>query len=133
MNRRIQFFLAALATASMVAGAYVGIGKAQPTLNLPFATVTSVTTAGQQIIGSNPSRRSIQICFPAVAGSVTFAPAPITPVSLTTGITVTLTATPSTPICYTPPPLTASGTTGGAGAAWNAIASTTINVTVLEW
>lgn len=104
---------------------------AQPTVSLPFATVTAVTNANSvQIVGVNPSRRSIQICFPGVAGSVTFAPAPVTPVSLTTGIAVTLTATPATPICFNPPTNIAS-----AGAAWNAIASAAgpFNVTVLEW
>jgi len=111
------------------------IVKAQPTVSLPFATVTPVTASSVQIIGANPSRRGLQICYPAVAGSVTIAPAPITPVSLTTGIPVTMTATPSTPICFSPPTLTASGTSGGVGAAWNAIGSGAgpFNVTVLEY
>ncbi len=108
--------------------------KAQPTIGLPFATVVSVTAASTPLIGLNPSRRSIQICLPAVAGTVTIVPAPITPVSLTLGISMTSTATITGPLCFTPPANLGTGVgTGSAGAAWNAIASTTMNVTVLEW
>ena len=108
--------------------------NAQPTLSLPFASSVAVTTSSTPLVGVNPSRRAIQFCFPAVAASITIAPSPITPVSLTTGIATTLTATPAQPVCYTSPTLTASGTSGGAGNSWNAIASAgTINVTVMEW
>jgi len=108
------------------------IVKAQPTISLPFATVTNVAGSSVQIIGANPSRRAISICLAAVAQSVTFIPAPATPVSLTSGITIVGSATVPPP-CFTSPTLTASGTSGGVGAAWNAIASGAINVTVLEW
>ena len=129
---RLAVAIAGIAIAALAI--YIRAPKAQPTLSLPFATVTGVAQTSVQIIGANPSRRSIQICLPAVAAVVMIAPAPITPVSLTTGIAMTSTATITGPLCFTPPPLTASGSTGGAGAAWNAIASTgTVNVTVLEW
>jgi hypothetical protein len=134
-RQRLALSVAATVIAAVFAAALVVSVPAQPTVSLPFATVTPVTASSVQIIGANPSRRGLQICYPAVAGSVTIAPAPITPVSLTTGIPVTMTATPSTPICFSPPTLTASGTSGGVGAAWNAIGSGAgpFNVTVLEY
>jgi hypothetical protein len=134
--RKGWFALYAAAIAIAVAAAIVVVTspKAQPTVSLPFATVVSVTSSAGQIIGVNPSRRSIQICLPAVAGTVTLAPAPITPVSLTLGISMTSTATITGPLCFTPPAnVLSGGSAGGAGNAWNAIASTTMNVTVLEW
>jgi hypothetical protein len=126
--------LVALASAIGLVFIFMKTPKAQPTLSLPFATVVSVTSSSAQLIGVNPSRRSIQICLPAVAGTVTIAPAPITPVSLTLGISMTSTATITGPLCFTPPAnVLSGGSAGGAGNAWNAIASTTMNVTVLEW
>jgi len=133
-SQRLALSIAATLALVGVCTAIITTAPAQPTLSLPFATVTGVAQTSVQIIGANPSRRSIQICLPAVAAVVMIAPAPITPVSLTTGIAMTSTATITGPLCFTPPPLTASGSTGGAGAAWNAIASTgTVNVLVLEW
>jgi hypothetical protein len=135
MKAEIKFAAKCIVVGAAIAAASLFLRsapKAQPTLSLPFATVTSVTSAGQQIIGANPSRRAISICLAAVAQSVTFIPAPATPASLTSGITIFGSATVPPP-CFTSPTLTASGTSGGVGAAWNAISSGTINVTVLEW
>jgi hypothetical protein len=132
LKKRIATFAIAVAAFVAVGVAFYSQGQAQLTVSLPFATVTSVTTAGQQIIGANPSRRAIQICLAAVAQSVTFIPAPATPVSLTSGITIVGSAT-APPACFTNPTVTASGSSSGVGAAWNAISSGTINVTVLEW
>lgn len=106
---------------------------AQPTAILPTITVTSVTTgAAVQIIAFNPSRRSFQIC--TATNPIWFAP--VNPASMTavtpasgTGITIAAGA------CFTPPSLiTASGTSGGMGAAIQAIATGgTATVSVLEF
>jgi hypothetical protein len=132
MNRRIQFFLAAFATASIIAGAYVGIGTAQPTISLPIGTVTAVAGSSVQIVGANPSRRALQICIPNVAQTIAFLPAPLTP-TVTSGISMVGSTTGQGAQCFTTPNITSSGTSGGVGAAWNAIASGAINVTVLEY
>jgi hypothetical protein len=140
MNKeeKVRVGLAAVLALITVAalGYMVRIAWAQPTIALPFATVTSVGASSVQIIGANPSRRSIQICLPAVAATFTIAPAPITPVASTLGIAMTSTATITGPLCFTPPTnVLSGGSAGGAGAAWNAIASAAgpFNVIVLEW
>jgi hypothetical protein len=134
MKRYLAGFAAAVGAAAIISAAvWLDKAQGQATAPLPFATVVSVTTASAQLIGLNPTRRSIQICLPAVAGTVTIAPAPITPVSLTLGISMTSTATITGPLCFSPPSAVGFTGQGGAGNAWNAIASTTMNVTVLEW
>ncbi len=100
--------------------------KAQPTLSLPFATVTTGVTTSTQIVGVNPSRRSIQICNPGT-GNVFALPAGAGTPANNNGLPIT------TLTCFTPPTVTASGTSGGGGAAWNAFATASTNILVLEW
>jgi len=110
-----------------------GRPSAQPTVNLPFATVAAVTNASSQIIGANPSRRAIQICTAGNTTTFTIAPAPIVPVAATNGFVLLGTATAST--CFTSPKAVGVQLQGGAGAAWNAIGSVAgpTNLIVLEW
>jgi hypothetical protein len=115
-------------------GAIVNKAKAQPTAILPTATSTTGVTTGAavQVIGVNPSRRSIQICSFSNSANL----APVNPSGMTA---VTPSATVGIPVasgaCFTPPSLlTASGTSGGMGAAWQAIGvSGTASITVLEY
>jgi hypothetical protein len=109
-------------------------GQAQPTVSLPTATNTSVTSSpAVQIIPYNPGRRSITICNQAGTSTLT-----VVPVNVTSAV-VTPTASIGVPIavgtCFSPPQvLTNSGTSGGVTAAWTGIAaSTTTNALVLEW
>src|SRR5262245_66623600 len=102
-------------------------GEAQPTAAIPFATSVTVTTTAAQLIGANPTRRALTICTPGNTNVVAIAPAPITPVQPGgPGVIITGTATAST--CFT----TTSAVTG-VGAAWNAIASASTVVLVLEY
>ena len=131
---KIGGFWAGVALVAAIGGWLVTKLDAQPTIALPIATVTNVTGSAVQIIGANPSRRSIQICIPAVAQTVTIAPAPITPVAGTLGISLVGNTTGQGPQCFTPPAnVLSGGSAGGAGSAWNAIATAGTNVTVLEW
>lgn len=136
--RGTAFTVFAAAAAIAVTALIVSLfpAKSQVTVGLPFATNVSVTTSSAQLIGANPSRRSIQICTPGNTNVVAIAPAPLVPVQPGgPGFIMTGTATQST--CFTPPSNYSSGgsggSQGGAGAAWNAIASATTNVLVLEW
>lgn len=96
--------------------------RAQPTAILPTITVTTVTTATAiAIVAYNPTRRSFQIC--TQTNPIWFAPVnpasmtPVTPAA-NNGILIAAGA------CFTPPSLlTASGTSGGMGAAIQAIST----------
>lgn len=105
--------------------------RAQPTLPLPFGTSTVVGTSSTQVIGTNPSRRSITLCNAASAtNNAAVAPTPIVPVIGATGTGIQL----APGACYQAPTLTASGTSGGAGGAWNGIgAASGQSIIVLEW
>ena len=116
-------FLVAFAVVCLIIGPP---SKAQPTLALPFATVTTGVTTSTQIVGANPSRRSIQICNPGT-GNVFALPAGAGTPANNNGLPIT------TLTCFTPPTVTASGTSGGGGAAWNAFATASTNILVLEW
>jgi hypothetical protein len=109
--------------------------RAQPTASLPDIILTTGITTGAvvQVAPVNPSRRSFQIC---VSTAMNVAPintgniAPVVPTTTATGNGIPIAAG----ACLTPPLLTASGTSGGMGAAWNAIAQTaTGNVSFLEY
>jgi hypothetical protein len=126
MRFRTRLAVVVIGTAIAALAIYSRAPKAQPTLSLPFATVTAGVTTSTQIIGANPSRRSIQICNPSAATVFALPVGAGTPAAAN-GIPIpTLT-------CFTPPPLTSSGTTGGAGAAWNGFAGSSTNFVVLEW
>lgn len=126
---------AALAATFIGTFVYSGLNKAkaQPTANLPDIIVTTVTTATAiPIAPVNPSRRSFQIC--TATNPIWFAPVnpsgmtPVTPAA-NNGIQILANT------CFVPGTLIAnSGTSGGMGAAFNAI-STGGNaiVSVLEY
>ncbi len=59
--------VAAIAVAAFVAWSAVYYSKAQPTLSLPFATVTSVGASAVQILPANPTRRSITLSNPSAS------------------------------------------------------------------
>jgi len=132
---RLRIALAALLIAVLLfIAVIIGIPvQAQPTISLPFATIAPVTNASSQIIGANPSRKSIQICTAGNTTTFTIAPAPITPVAATNGFMLLGTATTS--VCFTPPSSVGGTGQGGAGAAWNAIGSVAgpTNLIILEW
>ena len=119
---------------------FAGVAWAQgANTNLgPFVTgVTLNTTVATQIIGSNPSRRGLQICNPNASIILWIAP---TAAPGATAVTVAANGAGSyslpavssgTIVCYTFP----NGiSTSGAGAAWNAITATTpATVTIYEF
>ena len=104
---------------------WVRPAQAQPTVGLPFGTQTTMTGTAAQVIGYNPSRRSIQICN-GTGAVASCTPTPITPTAAN-GVQV------ATSTCFAPPAyLLSSGSAGGAGAAWNCIGASGV-ITVLEW
>lgn len=114
----------------LLLAAWIAPASAQ-TVNSPAVTITALSTASAQIIGTNPTRKSIIICNPstiiewimpgpgpAVASSGISLPA----VSSGTTTCITFTGTPATP-----------GGLGVVGNSWYALsASSTPNITVLE-
>lgn len=125
--------VAALIAGYLVAPHFVRPAQAQPSVSLPFATSTTVGTSSAQIVGVNPSRRSISICnASSTAASVcNIAPLGITPATGATGTGVELAGG----ACFTPPAnVMSSGTGGGAGAGWNGVcANASQTLIVLEW
>ena len=134
-RQRLAFSVAATVIAALgtVALVLTVPSVAQFTAVAPVATSTTGVTTGAavSIVGANPTRRAIQIC--AFTNSINFAPvnpASMTPVvpSATVGIPVASGA------CFISATVTASGTSGGVGAAFQAIGvSGTAAVTVLEY
>jgi hypothetical protein len=129
------FRLSAIATAVALAIGYVvyfpGFALSQGTAPWPVGTaVTLNTTASQQIIGTNASRRFLQICNVASPSTliVWIAPSGITAAINGAGsIPLTSLAASSTTVssnCYNSP------VTGSVGQAWNAITPTTTPVTL---
>jgi hypothetical protein len=132
MKAEIKFAAKCIVVGAAIAAASLFLRsapKAQPTLSLPFATVTSVGASAVQILPANPSRRSVTLCNPSASLIMYAAPLGTTPTSGGSGVPIPVSS------CFSPPPLTASGTTGGAGAGWNAIMSGAgpTNVLALEW
>lgn len=126
---KIKLSLGAVLAVTLVSGLLI-MGSKTPvkgqTLALfPFATQTALSGAALQVIPSNPTRRSINICN-GTGGVASCTPSPITPTAAN-GVQIAASA------CFTPPPnlVNPSGSQGGAGAAWSCIGTT--NITVLEW
>lgn len=117
----------ALSSAAALLVILIGVSlslRAQPTIGLPVATQTALSGASLQVIGVNPTRRSINICN-GTGGVASCTPSNLTPTAAN-GVQIAASA------CFTPPAyLLSSGSAGGAGAAWNCIGTT--NITVLEW
>jgi hypothetical protein len=132
-RQRLALSVAATVLAAVFAAALVVSVPAQTTGIGPVATSTAGVTTGAavQIIAANPSRRAFQIC--AFSQSINFAPvnpAGMTPVvpSATVGIPIAAGA------CFVSAPVTNSGTSGGVGAAFQAIGvSGTAVVTFMEY
>jgi hypothetical protein len=133
MRRALVFVAFAVAMGLALWGVLAPL-QAQPTAILPVATSTTGVTTGAavQIIGVNPTRRNIQIC--AFTNSINIAP--VNPAGMTA---VVPSATVGVPVasgaCFSAPTLiVSSGTSGGLGAAFQAIGiSGTASVTVLEY
>ncbi len=136
---RPRIFIVGLFALAMAAILFVTVPpKAQPTINLPLASIVSVTTTAATLVGANPGRKSIQICMPPVAQTLTiipsfnFAGAALTPVTGTTGFQLQG-ATGATSPCFTPPANLQAVVQGGMGGPWSAVSSATMNVLVLEY
>ena len=100
---------------------------AQSTFPGPVVTVTALSAAtAAQIIGANPSRRSIQICNVGASNPVTIWPGLISPVL--SGYTLPP-VTSNVTACFTPP----TGLAGGMGAVWNGLSSSGTSVSVFEY
>jgi hypothetical protein len=113
--------------------ALIGAAVAQTTFSNPVGTAVNATTgdtaASRQVVGSNPTRRSIAICNPS---SVIWwiAPSPITAAANGAGSYGLPAASSGTTVCYTSP----SGFPNSVGNAWNAIpASTPATLSIFEW
>jgi len=105
-------------------------GQAVTTVQLPAATVTSVTSgAAVTIAPTNPGRRTFSICNGTAGSVISVLPGTATTVTATTGIQI------ASATCLSPPPnLLQSGTMGGGGNSWQAIAAgTTAVVSFIEW
>lgn len=124
-------FAAALAGAALWTATQKAEGQAITTVQLPAATVTSVSNTAVQIVAQNPGRRSYSICNGSA--NAIFALPSTTGTGLTTsggGVPIAVST------CLTPPPnLLQSGTAGGGGQSWWAIgvsAGPTV-VAFIEW
>ena len=127
----IGIVVGVLLAAAMAAGVFTA--TAQTTNLTPVVTVTSVTSpTAVQIIGTNPTRKSIQICNTGT-GVLWIWPGALSPAvsayelpALSTGTTV----------CFVPPAFAGGNTGGGSGFgnSWNAQAVTTTGpASVFEW
>lgn len=102
--------------------------RAQSTVLGPYGTSVALSTTSAQIIGTNPTRRGLQICNISASIIEYIAPSPLVPVTGgTIGISLPAVAS-GVQSCFTAP----SGLS--IGQAWNGVsASATPNVTVLEY
>jgi hypothetical protein len=105
----------------------------QTTFGNPTGTAVTTTStdngASRQIIGSNPTRRAIQICNPS-AVVWWIAPSPITPAANGAGSYGLPANSTGTTVCYTVP----SNFPNSVGAAWNGKpASTPATLSVYEF
>lgn len=125
--RILSFVVAGLLACAVSAG----VVMAQVGFLAPIATVTTFSgaAAAAQIVASNPSRKSIQICNSGTnilwiwPGNTSPAVSAYELPALSTGTTT----------CFTPP-TGAAGTAGSAGAQWNAQPTAAPGqVTVFEW
>lgn len=160
MRDRLKFPLIAVAFAAMAAYCFSFVDKVQSQQTQtseplayaigPGQSAAVQTTSAVQIIGTNPTRRFIEICNPTTSTTIWIAPLPMvattptntngTPGSggsiplfpVTQQPAATVSATLS---CYrTPfPPGTQSG--GFVGAAWNAVAQGSVlgSLTIFEY
>ena len=134
MKHYLKFGFGVIAGCLLAAGMAAGIftAAAQTTNLTPVATVTgSITsTAALQVIGSNPGRKSIQVCNVGTAvmwiwpGALSPATSAYELPALATGTTTCLT-----------PPTGANGPNGSTvGNSWNAQSAGASGViSVLEW
>lgn len=133
MKHYLKFGFGVIAGVALAAAMAFGIftASAQTTNLTPNVTTTSVTsTTAVQIIGTNPGRKSIQICNIGT-GVQWIWPGPLSP-------TVSAYELPAlssgTTVCFTPPSFSGGANGSTMGNSWNAIAvSTTGSISVFEW
>lgn len=106
---------------------------AQTTFPNPSGTAVSAgtgdTAASRQVIGSNGSRKVLQICNPSASVIWWIAPAPITAAANGAGSIGLPAVSSGTTTCYTTPIFSNS-----VGAAWNGIpASTPATLSIFEF
>lgn len=121
-------FVAALWIMALACGV-----MAQTTFPNPSGTAVSATTgdtgASRQVIGSNGSRKVLQICNPSASVIWWIAPAPITAAANGAGSIGLPAVSSGTTTCYTTPIFSNS-----VGAAWNGIpASTPATLSIYEF
>jgi hypothetical protein len=146
MRKFFDFTLSAV-TVSLVMIAIILVFSSQPNrvkaqsgfLGPNVYAYTAVTTA-QVIIGSNPTRKALQICNPGATNILWIAPQNV-PIGGNTGAITTLITPSANGAGTVGVPVTASGTVPcfspptnapSIGASWSAF-STTTPVTVYEW
>lgn len=123
----LRFPVLALA---MIAG--IGYAAAQTTNPVPVATGAQVGVASGQVIGSNPTRRSISICNPSATVTVWIAPGSQAAVANGGGSISIAPVASNVTSCYTPPTGSGGGSTN-IGASWNAIAQTATPTSLTIW
>jgi hypothetical protein len=130
MNRWIPLAIVGFGFAAAILVSYnQRSAEAQITTLSPIGTSVVLSTTSAQVIGANPSRRSITFCNPSTIIEW-IAPAPIVPLTGGgVGIGLPAAATGTT-VCFSTPIIG----TAGQGQAWNAVsASATPNITILEY
>lgn len=125
----------ASALGALISGSVVAVS--QTTFLNPQGTgytiPTGWTTGSVQVIGSNATRRSIQICNPS-AVVWWIAPSPLTPAVNGAGSYGLPAASTGTTVCFTPPTGGVSPAGSSAGNAWNGLpASSPATLTIYEW
>ena len=116
--------------AGLLLAAWIAPASAQ-TLTSPAVTVTALSTASAQIIGTNPTRKAITICNPSTIIEWIM-PGP-GPAVASSGIGLPAVSTGTTTCITFTAPQSVPGSTSAVGNSWYALsASSTPNITVIE-
>lgn len=103
-------------------------GQAITSVQLPVATVGSITGTASTLIATNPGRRTYTICNASGGGTLFVLPGTAVTVTTSNGVLI------AAGTCLSPPAnLLQSGTAGGGGNSWQAISGSTTTATFLEW
>jgi hypothetical protein len=116
-----------LAVAALAAG--ILPAAAQTTSPSPLATGPALSIVSSQILGANPTRRSVTFCNPSTIVEW-IAPAPLIPLAAG-GVGIGLPAAAAgVTVCFSTPIIPGAGQ----GSAWNGVSATvTPNITILEY
>lgn len=124
---RALFAMLCAAAIGVITWAF-GPALAQSTFPNPVVTQTTLAAAALQVIGQNPTRRSIRICNVGATNAVWVWPGALSPPK---SVDLLAPVTSNVVTCHSPP----SGVVGSNGAQWNAIVNggSSGSVTVEEW